>query len=92
MQLKKATRDTGYPESAAEPADTSYASTDAYYTDLPPNSTRSRTSDSPEGRAVGASRGQSVVDAHSTFDGRYETDQDLRVEGTISGEVVCRGS
>ncbi|MEP7214791.1 MAG: polymer-forming cytoskeletal protein [Anaerolineaceae bacterium] len=33
----------------------------------------------------------SVVDAHSSFDGRYETDQDLRVEGRISGEVVCRG-
>lgn len=36
-------------------------------------------------------RQESLVDAHSSFDGRYETDQDLRVNGTISGEVVCRG-
>lgn len=36
-------------------------------------------------------RQESLVDAHSTFDGRYETDHDLRVCGTVSGEVVCRG-
>src|SRR5205814_3332075 len=34
---------------------------------------------------------ESVVDAHSSFDGRYETDKDLRVEGTISGEIICGG-
>lgn len=89
MQLKKATRDPGYPESAAEPTDARYASTDAYYTDAPKDSTRSRT-DSPPVRSA-SSRGQSIIDAHSTFDGRYETDQDLRVEGTISGEIICRG-
>ncbi|HMO97257.1 MAG TPA: polymer-forming cytoskeletal protein, partial [Tepidiformaceae bacterium] len=33
----------------------------------------------------------SLVDRHSSFDGRYETDHDLRVQGSISGEVVCRG-
>jgi len=38
-----------------------------------------------------ASRAESVVDTHSTFDGRFETDQDLRIEGSISGEVICRG-
>jgi cytoskeletal protein CcmA (bactofilin family) len=32
-----------------------------------------------------------VIDRHSSFDGRFETDHDLRVEGTVSGEVVCRG-
>jgi cytoskeletal protein CcmA (bactofilin family) len=37
-------------------------------------------------------RAESVIDVHSTFDGRYETEQDLRVEGKISGEVVCRGT
>ncbi|MEX0784914.1 MAG: polymer-forming cytoskeletal protein [Dehalococcoidia bacterium] len=89
--LKKNTRDTAYPDSDAENADQNYASTDAYYTDPAASATRSRVSDSPEGRAAGAPRGQSVVDAHSTFDGRYETEQDLRVEGNISGEVVCRG-
>jgi cytoskeletal protein CcmA (bactofilin family) len=89
MQLKKTTREAGYPEPEAEPTDTRYASTDAYYTDAPQNSARQR-SDSPELRTVGA-RGQSIIDAHSTFDGRYETDQDLRVEGTISGDIICRG-
>lgn len=38
-----------------------------------------------------ASRASSLVDAHSTFDGKYETEQDLRVEGSVSGEVICRG-
>lgn len=36
-------------------------------------------------------REESLVDGHSSFDGRYETDKDLRVEGTISGEVICGG-
>lgn len=35
---------------------------------------------------------ESVVDRHSSFDGRFETDHDLRVEGTVSGEVICRGT
>ena len=89
MQLKKTTREAGYPEPEAEPSDTRYGSTETYYNDAPQNPARSR-SESPELRTVGA-RGQSIIDAHSTFDGRYETDQDLRVEGTISGEIICRG-
>lgn len=36
-------------------------------------------------------RSESVIDRHSSFDGHFETDHDLRVEGTISGEVTCRG-
>jgi cytoskeletal protein CcmA (bactofilin family) len=88
MQLKKATREAGYPEPEAEATETRYASTDTYYSDAP-QTARSR-SDAPELRTVGA-RGQSIIDAHSTFDGRYETDQDLRVEGTISGDIICRG-
>ena len=36
-------------------------------------------------------RGESVVDAQSNFDGRFDTDQDLRVLGTVSGEIACRG-
>ncbi len=35
--------------------------------------------------------GQSVIDANSIFDGRYEAAQDLVVFGSLSGEVVCRG-
>jgi cytoskeletal protein CcmA (bactofilin family) len=38
-----------------------------------------------------AARAESVVDAHSSFDGRFETEQDLRIEGSISGDVVCKG-
>ncbi len=36
-------------------------------------------------------RSESVIDRHSTFDGRFETEHDMRVEGTISGEIICRG-
>lgn len=32
-----------------------------------------------------------MVDAHSNFDGRFDTDHDLRVLGTVSGEIACRG-
>lgn len=39
-----------------------------------------------------APRNESLVDAHSTFDGKYDTEQDLCVQGTISGEVTCRGT
>ncbi|MBI5946504.1 MAG: polymer-forming cytoskeletal protein [Chloroflexi bacterium] len=38
-----------------------------------------------------AARPESTIDAHSSFDGRFETDKDLRVEGSVSGEVICRG-
>ncbi len=37
------------------------------------------------------SRTESVIDRHSSFDGQFETEHDMRVEGTISGEVTCRG-
>lgn len=34
---------------------------------------------------------ESVIDGNSTFEGKFETDQDLRILGSIGGEVVCRG-
>lgn len=34
---------------------------------------------------------ESVIDAHSNFDGKYETQKDLRIFGSITGEVICRG-
>lgn len=40
---------------------------------------------------IPATRAESVVDAHSNFDGRFETEQDLRIEGSISGDIVCKG-
>ncbi|GIW12717.1 MAG: hypothetical protein KatS3mg062_0156 [Tepidiforma sp.] len=45
-----------------------------------------------EPRAETPVRSESTIDRHSSFDGRFETEQDLRIEGTISGEVVCRGT
>ena len=54
--------------------------------------TRTRVRAEGEGEAVvRATRNESVVDANSAFDGKYETSQDLRVQGSISGEVICRG-
>ncbi|MBI2765001.1 MAG: polymer-forming cytoskeletal protein [Chloroflexi bacterium] len=39
-----------------------------------------------------AVRAESVIDAGSSFDGRYEAGQDLRILGSISGEIACRGT
>lgn len=36
-------------------------------------------------------RVESVVDSSSTFDGHYTAEQDLRIQGTVSGEITCRG-
>jgi cytoskeletal protein CcmA (bactofilin family) len=36
-------------------------------------------------------RAPSVIDAASTFDGRYEAGDDLVILGTASGEIICRG-
>jgi cytoskeletal protein CcmA (bactofilin family) len=33
-----------------------------------------------------------VIDRNSSFDGRFETEHDLRIEGTVSGEIVCKGT
>lgn len=41
-------------------------------------------------RAASA-HGESIIDAESTFDGKYETGQDLRILGNVSGEILCRG-
>jgi cytoskeletal protein CcmA (bactofilin family) len=43
-------------------------------------------------RAEAVVRSESIIDRHSSFDGRFETEQDLRIEGAISGEVICRGT
>lgn len=53
----------------------------------------------PEGTTVTRTRGEqvpavvneSVIDGNSTFEGKFETDQDLRILGSIGGEVICRG-
>jgi cytoskeletal protein CcmA (bactofilin family) len=58
--------------------------------------------EAPEGRSTSESSGggntvtreprsQSVIDGQSSFDGKFESGQDLVVLGSISGEIVCRG-
>ena len=34
---------------------------------------------------------QSLVDEHSTFNGKYHSSRNLVVEGTVEGEIVCDG-
>lgn len=99
MQLKKSPRDDRYPDSVTryetesfgvEPGDD--------YGEFQPEALAPRrqregvaTGGSGDERSPVETRSESLVDRHSSFDGRYETDHDLRVEGSISGEVFCRG-
>lgn len=39
----------------------------------------------------GASEALSLIDRHSTFDGTFRTDKDLRIEGEIRGTIICQG-
>jgi cytoskeletal protein CcmA (bactofilin family) len=48
-------------------------------------------SDSSTEIGSGNDRGTSVVDQHSEVEGTYNTSQDLRVEGRLSGSVNCDG-
>ena len=97
MQLKKNPRESHYQNprveyeeepSMDEATETNQASEPQSVTRAP---RRPEFEGAPVSRAATSDRPASVVDAHSSFDGRYETDQDLRIEGRISGEVVCRG-
>ena len=98
MQIKKNSREDGYPESS-EYEDAQATRMPAY--DVSGETvSRNRTRDAGEPASESASthveapaaRSESTVDADSSFDGRYETSQDLRILGSISGEVICRGS
>lgn len=101
MQIKKSPRDadyTGIPRFengyTSEPSDdvSEPARPDAFSVrPARPVGAAIQTQKEGEGRAPSAARSQSVIDRHSSFDGHFETEHDLRVEGTISGEVVCRG-
>ncbi|MER3545592.1 MAG: hypothetical protein C4311_13600 [Chloroflexota bacterium] len=44
-----------------------------------------------EERASQAVETYSLVDRHSVFNGSFRTSRDLRVEGTMEGEVACEG-
>lgn len=98
MQIKKSPRDAHYPEAAQyEQAGYNSESTD-HFGDAPESfSVRAnRPSNQPQGQGetgqrTAGERSESVIDQYSSFDGRFETEHDLRVDGTISGEVTCRG-
>lgn len=98
MQLKKSPRDVRYPDSVTRFESESFGveQTDDYgeFQPEPVVSRQARSAAGPgagDDRAAAEARSESLVDRHSSFDGRYETDHDLRVEGSISGEVLCRG-
>lgn len=100
MQIKKNTRDAHYPE-AAQYEQNAYASdsTDQFGDSTESFSVRPSRTGTPAGAAAqgesgertAAARSESVIDQYSSFDGRFETEHDLRVDGQISGEVTCRG-
>ena len=95
MQLKKNGRESVYPNSSADSVSEADAESDeSYYGDVSASAVRSRAGSEPHDRSSAGqgARAESVIDVHSTFDGRYETEQDLRVEGVVSGEIVCRGT
>lgn len=84
--LKKNPRDERYPDLTSAYADQPDAAGQEY-------EVRQRRDLEEEAHAAPAPepRNESVVDADSTFDGKYETGRDLRILGTVSGEIVCRG-
>ncbi|MBA4182175.1 MAG: hypothetical protein C0506_16435 [Anaerolinea sp.] len=97
MQLKKNPREGHYanPRARYEEEQMNEEHASPEFAPEPPTVSRPQRRPELEGetqpRPAGTAHVSSMVDAHSSFDGRYETDQDLRVEGNIAGEVVCRG-
>lgn len=103
MQIKKTTRDAafqGVPRFATPPygepdtESSEEAPLEAFSarTTRPHAATPERPAPTENGeRSQPAPRSVSVIDRHSSFDGQFETEHDLRIEGTISGEVICRG-
>ena len=81
--LKKNPRDERYPDLTSAYADTPDGAGQDY-------EVRQRREMEEEAQRP-QPRNESVVDADSTFDGKYETGRDLRILGTVSGEIVCRG-
>lgn len=97
MQLKKNGHDARYQQPSDHDTDLSAPEGADIFAELAPGQPRYQ----PERAAAPVAeaspkatpkpRPESVIDAHSSFDGRFETAQDLRVEGSASGEIVCRG-
>jgi cytoskeletal protein CcmA (bactofilin family) len=98
MQLKKNPRDPQYADATDKFEDDSATNPETFEMPTDQNlRTRTRTPEmdadaaSTPARVASSGRTESLVDAHSNFDGRYETEHDLRIQGTISGEIVCSG-
>lgn len=52
-----------------------------------------RSTDAPiQSDAYPTAESASVIDRHSDFDGTYSTDRDLRIEGTVKGNLSCQGT
>jgi cytoskeletal protein CcmA (bactofilin family) len=102
MQIKKSPRDAQYSDNSRYETPTfGVEATDTMADTQRPEPFASRTvqrpgtspqlTDEQERPTEQVVRTESVIDRHSTFDGRFETEHDMRVEGTISGEIICRG-
>lgn len=97
MQLKKNGHEARYPELSDDDTDLSGPENGDIFADIAAGRQRyQRERPAPPAletppQATTKPKAESVIDAHSSFDGRFETAQDLRVEGSVSGEIVCRG-
>lgn len=100
MQIKKNPRDAHYPEAAQYEQNGYNSDSTDQFGDAPeafpvrtsrPGAAQAAQGQNESGDRTAAQRSESVIDQYSSFDGRFETEHDLRVDGTISGEVTCRG-
>jgi cytoskeletal protein CcmA (bactofilin family) len=95
MQLKKNPRDPQYADANDKFEDETGAQPETF--EMPTDQalrTRTRAPEvesEPSAHTAPTGRTESLIDAHSNFDGRYETEHDLRIQGVISGEVICSG-
>lgn len=100
MQIKKSPREASYPDTVSRYERERFtAESDAYASEVSsepygrpsPAGRGQQAAQRDESRSEAPVRSESLIDRHSSFDGRFETEQDLRIEGAISGEVICRG-
>jgi len=89
--LRKPTRETRFGSSNAFEADDSQDFVQEYE----PTDDQSPVDTTGDARGVDLAprdmRTQSVIDANTVVDGRFEAGQDLIILGSVSGEIVCRG-
>lgn len=101
MQLKKGSREGGFQprtdryadETGPEMNDEEYPSYDpqAGPTIPPLEGAVGDTAASDVPPSTMTQRSESIIDGNSQFEGRYETERDLRILGRVGGEIICRG-